>query len=220
MAYERVKPVEKSRPKVVVQQPVIPKTIVTGEAGRTERCNDKELNVINVSQPPPQPLIPQNNLISSEISSEALPNVDPSINSLSAMLEPFTYETVEKPLISPSLMTFDTFEPNDQESIPLSPPVAHNPVIRIETVSRKDISNNGDRKTLTPKSTDGFKHLRGNTTWSPLTKRGRHGSQKNSHTSSSTNKKGEKRTHDGRKVAPSASMGRPPKIRTDMCVKM
>lgn len=214
VAYERVKPTEGSRPKAPVQAPEVPKAMGLGEGGRPERYGNQEQNIVNVPQPQPQLPTSTPNVNHKEVASEVLHNaVEPPINSLSAMLEPFTYETVDKPLMSPSLMTFDDFEQNNHNVIPLSPPVTQNSVVSIETVSRKEMASGGGVRTLTPKSTDGFKHLRGNTTWSPLTKRGRHGSHKSSHTSSSTNsKRSEKRSHDGRKVAASASIGHPPKV--------
>lgn len=133
------------------------------------------------------------------------------INSLSAMLEPFAYDTSAKPLISPSIMNFDNFENSNDQLLSLSPPIEMPEIARIQPINKRDATKMEGVNDPQVKNMNGHKHLKGSTTWCPLSKRGRTGSNKSVSHSSTHSKKPDKRPRDTKPKTPSSSLGQAPR---------
>lgn len=128
------------------------------------------------------------------------------INCLSEMLDPFTYNVQEKPLMPTPLLNFENFEttPPLTETI-LAPPMPEN--VPSAAPSGENVASKVVKR-ATPydyKDMNGHKHLKGNTTWVPINKRGRHSGVKGSHRPSTGVKKIEKKqtVHKADLVSPS-----------------
>lgn len=189
MAYERVRPPTELPPTGHGHnhaQPMRNDYQPAANVSKTLYTNEYNQTVTDV----PLPILTIDTQINERtVADKGTPVSEAPMTSLSAMLEPFTYDAQEKQTLVPNELNLESFENTQPIIIPNSAHSITTGNMEGEVRGGKEIKKPLAKELSKFKNMDGHKHLRGNTTWSPVTKRGRH----EGHRHNSSSKKIEKK---------------------------
>lgn len=189
-----------------VPRPKLPETIETKKA-RVElyepevmhnQISRVEVNSHELSQP-----------MGKDVQNQAPPVVEAPMSCLTAMLDPFTYTLPDKQTLNTPILDYEPIE-NTHPPLLLTNIEKNLTGTAVEGDAKhpKEIKQHSEQDLIHYQNMDGHKHLRGNTTWTPVMKRGRHSSVK-THRSVSGHKKNDKKSRPDKSSAASSSTTHP-----------